>query len=68
VPLGHLLGRRFRIGETLIEGLEIAEPCKHLVAVTGRRQILSALIHRGGLHACIVEGGTISVGDVVEPA
>jgi MOSC domain-containing protein YiiM len=67
VPLGHLIGRRFRIGQAVAEGVEIAEPCRHLVEVTGERQILSALIHRGGLHAAVVTSGRIQLGDAIAP-
>ncbi|HEV2529610.1 MAG TPA: MOSC domain-containing protein [Thermomicrobiales bacterium] len=66
VPLGHLLGREFRVGEAILRGVEICEPCKHLVDLTGNRSLLSALIHRGGLHAEIVAGGAIRPGDTIE--
>jgi len=66
VPLGHLVGRSFRVGEVVMRGVEICEPCKHLVDVTGIRGILSPLIHRGGLHAEILTDGSIRVGDVAE--
>ena len=66
VPLGHLLNREFRVGEATLRGVEICEPCKHLVDLTGNRDLLSALIHRGGLHAEIVRSGTIRSGDTIE--
>ncbi len=66
VPLGHLLGRQFRVGEAVLRGVEICEPCKHLVDLTGNRSLLSALIHRGGLHAEIVRSGAIRSGDTIE--
>ena len=66
VPLGHLLNREFRVGEATLRGVEICEPCKHLVDLTGTRALLSALIHRGGLHAEIVGSGTIRPGDTIE--
>lgn len=67
VPLGHLIGREFRVGGATLRGVEICEPCKHLIDVTGLRGILSPLIHRGGLHAEVVAGGLIRVADVVDP-
>ena len=67
VPLGHLVGRTFRIGQVLMRGVEICEPCKHLVDVTGKNQLLSALIHRGGLHAQISTDGEIHTNDPVQP-
>ena len=66
MPLGHLLGREFRVGEALLRGVEICEPCKHLVDLTGNGSLLSALIHRGGLHAEIVINGIIRPGDAIE--
>ena len=66
VDLGTLVGRRFRIGEAVCEGSERAEPCLHLTKVTGEPGVLRGLVHTG-LEAAIVEGGTIRIGDVVEP-
>nr|MBA3450559.1 hypothetical protein [Chloroflexia bacterium] len=42
------------------------EPCQHLIDVTGITGILSPLIHRGGLHAAVVAGGAIRIGDAIE--
>ena len=66
VPLNHLVGREFRVGEAILEGVELCEPCEHLVAVTGKRGLLPNLIHRGGLHARVVKSGIIRPGDAVE--
>jgi MOSC domain-containing protein YiiM len=67
VPLGHLIGRTFRLGTALLHGVEICEPCQHLVEVTGKKSLLSSLLHRGGLHAQIITDGIITIGDVIEP-
>ena len=67
VPLGHLIGRTFCVGRVLMRGVEICEPCKHLVDVTGKAPLLSALIHRGGLHAQILTDGEIHRNDLVQP-
>lgn len=67
VPLGHLVGRTFRLGQVLLRGVEICEPCQHLVEVTGKKPLLSSLIHRGGLHAQIMTDGMIAIGDVIKP-
>ena len=68
VPLNHLVGREFRVGGATFRGVELCEPCKHLVEVTGINSILPTLIHRGGLHAQVLIGGLIRVGDVIEEA
>ena len=63
--LNHLVGKRFRVGETVCEGVELCEPCSHLESLT-EKGTLSALVHRGGLRAIVVESGDIGVGDSVE--
>lgn len=67
VPLNHLVGKTFRIGEVLIRGFELCEPCRHLQKLTCP-EILRPLIHRGGLRAEILQGGTLRVGDMIQPA
>lgn len=64
VRLNDLIGKRFRIGDVECLGVEICEPCRHLQSLT-RPGIIKDLIHRGGLNADILSGGTISVGDAV---
>ena len=64
VPLNHLVGREFAIGDVRIRGLRLCEPCDHLQKVTGK-SVIKGLLHRGGLRAQILTQGTIRVGDVV---
>jgi MOSC domain-containing protein len=66
VSLNPLAGRRFRIGEVECIGRRLAEPCAHLEKVSGRG-LLRPLVHRAGLRADITAGGTITLGDEVEP-
>ena len=67
VPLNHLVGRTFRVGDVTLRGLKLAEPCAYLEGLT-RPGVRRALVHRGGLRAEIVDGGTLRVGDPVEVA
>lgn len=64
VALNHLVGRRFRIGEAVLEGMRLAEPCKYLESRTqpGARK---SFVHRGGLRADVIESGIVRVGDAV---
>ena len=61
IALNPLVGRRFRIGEVECVGRRLAEPCSHLERLT-RAGLLRPLVHRAGLRADILTGGTISVG------
>jgi MOSC domain-containing protein YiiM len=66
VALNHLVGREFRVGEALLRGEGLAEPCGRLARLTGE-PVRPGLLHRGGLRAAVLRGGTIRVGDPVEP-
>lgn len=66
VSLNDLVGREFTVGDVRVRGLELCEPCTHLQRLTGQ-PVVKALVHRGGLRAEILEGGTIRPGDPVSP-
>lgn len=67
VDLNALVGKRFAIGDALLEGIEPCDPCGNL----GRRlatgsvsapSIVRGLANRGGLRARVVESGTLAPG------
>lgn len=63
--LNHLVRRTFRIGEVILQGVDLREPCPVLTE-TASHTLMTSLIHRGGLGAKIVQGGVIRIGDVIE--
>jgi MOSC domain-containing protein YiiM len=67
VPLNHLVNQEFTVGEVLLRGLRLCEPCEHLERLTVKG-VQTGLCHRGGLRAQIVRGGTIRTGDTIQPA
>ena len=67
VPLNHLVGKEFWVGEVKARGIMLCEPCAHLQKLT-IRQVLPGLIHRGGLRAQILTEGTIRVGEAIKAA
>lgn len=62
VPLNHLVGKRLRVGDTVLEGGRLNTPCRYLDLVTGKT-VCDLLEHRSGLNCRIITGGTIHVGD-----
>jgi hypothetical protein len=64
IDLNALVGRRFRIGDVECAGRRLAEPCAHLERLS-RPGVIRPLVHRAGLRADILVGGTIAVGDSV---
>lgn len=65
VALNHLVGREFKIGDAVFRGIRLCEPCKHLEKLTGM-PVMRGLLHRGGLRAEIINGGTLRVGDSIQ--
>lgn len=64
VPLNHLVGKEFAVGDVRLRGIRLCEPCDYLQKVTGK-PVIKGLLHRGGLRAQILTQGTIRVGDKV---
>ena len=64
IELNALVGHRFKVGAVECVGRRLAEPCAHLERLA-RPGLLRPLVHRGGLRADILVGGSISVGDAV---
>jgi MOSC domain-containing protein YiiM len=62
--LNPLVGKRFLVGEVECVGIELCEPCAHLQSLT-QPGVMRGLVHRGGLRADILAGGTIRPGDPV---
>ena len=65
VPLNHLVGRRFRVGEVVLRGGRLNFPCKYLEELLGLAVYLP-LYNRSGLNCSIEVGGVIRPGDVIE--
>jgi MOSC domain-containing protein YiiM len=64
VPLNHLVGKEFMVGEVRVRGVKLCEPCSYLESITADG-VREALIHRGGLRADILSDGTIHTGDAI---
>lgn len=66
VPLNHLVGRQFRVGDVVLLGGRLNVPCQYLEDLLGKK-VFKPLINRSGLNCLIVKGGTIRPGDSIRP-
>ena len=70
VRLNDLVGRTFHVGEAMLFGIELCEPCSSLgKALAGPElapaEVVRWFLHRGGLRADILVSGIIRVGDTL---
>ena len=68
IDLNDFVDRELRVGEVVLRGVRLCEPCEHLQGLVGQPDTMRGLVHRGGLRCDIVSGGTIRVGDQITPA
>lgn len=64
VPLNHLVGHVFQVGEVRLRGIRLCQPCLHIAQLT-HHNVLSGLVNRGGLRAQILQEGIIRLGDSI---
>jgi MOSC domain-containing protein YiiM len=64
IALNHLVEQEFRIGDVVLRGTRLCEPCAHMEKLTVKGA-MRGLIHRGGLRAEIVMGGIIHIDDTI---
>ena len=67
VPLNHLVGKYFRVGEVLLYGGRLNVPCEYLAKLLAR-PVFKPLLNRSGLNCRIIEGGMLRRGDIIRPA
>ena len=58
VPLGHLVGQYFRVGDCVLYGGRMNVPCLYLETLLGKK-VFKPLLNRSGLNCRIVIGGII---------
>jgi MOSC domain-containing protein YiiM len=66
VPLNHLVGKRFKVGESVLIGGRLNFPCRYLERLL-QRPVYTALINRSGLNCRIEVGANVRKGDAIIP-
>ena len=65
IRLNGLIGKKFSIGETLVEGVDLCRPCRHLSEMLNQNNILKEFMRRGGLRCQILSSSKIKIGDKI---
>ena len=65
IRLNGLIGKKFLIGETLVEGVDLCRPCRHLTEMLNQNNILKEFMRRGGLRCQILSSSKIKIGDKI---
>ncbi len=69
IRLNDLVGKQFRIGEVLVEGVELCDPCARPGKLSGKPELNNfkeLLDGRGGLRVKIISTGVLKTGDAIE--
>lgn len=67
VPVNHLIGKRFRVGETVLRAARLNFPCKYIEELLGIPGLYEGLLNRSGLNCAIEIGGLIRPDDRIIP-
>lgn len=73
VRLNELVGARFKVGDVVMLGIELCEPCTTLGGILASETLSVAAaiklwVRRGGLRVDVLGDGEIAIGDRVERA
>tara|TARA_Y100001970_G_C13845226_1_gene656486 strand:+ start:93 stop:533 length:441 start_codon:yes stop_codon:yes gene_type:complete len=65
IQLNELIGKRLKIGNVEVEGIDLCRPCKHLTEMLNQENILKEFLRKGGLRCQILSSSKINVGDII---
>lgn len=64
IDLNRLVGRAFRLGDTLLEGTQKCAPCYWMDEACGKAGTEKLMHDRGGLRCKVLTGGALHLGEV----
>ena len=66
IQLNDLIGKKLKIGNVELEGIELCRPCRHLTEMLNQKNILKEFMRKGGLRCQILSSSNINIGDKIE--
>ena len=65
IKLNELVGKKLKIGNVEVEGIDLCRPCKHLTEMLSQDNILKEFLRKGGLRCQILSSSKIMIGDKI---
>ena len=65
IQLNDLIGKKLKVGNVELEGIELCRPCRHLTEMLDQKNILKEFMRKGGLRCQILSSSKITVGDKI---
>ena len=66
IQLNDLIGKKLKVGNVELKGIELCRPCKHLTEMLGQKNVLKEFMRKGGLRCQIISSSKINVGDKIK--
>ena len=66
IQLNELIGKKLKVGNVELEGIELCRPCRHLTEMLDQKNILKEFMRKGGLRCQILSSSKINIGDRIE--
>ena len=66
IYLNRLINRKLSIGNSIIIGHQLCEPCLDLQLDLKQKELVKKLLHKGGLRAEIIKSGKIKINDSIQ--
>ncbi len=65
IQLNSLIGKKIKVGNVLLEGVDLCRPCRHLKEKLNQDNIIKEFLRKGGLRCQILSSSSINVGDEI---
>ena len=66
IRLNDLVGKKFKVGNADLEGIDLCRPCKHLSENLNQNNIIKEFLRKGGLRCRILSSVKINIGDQIQ--
>ena len=65
IQLNDLIGKKLKVGNVELKGIELCRPCRHLTDMLDQKNILKEFMRKGGLRCQILSSSEITIGDKI---